>query len=157
MEAAEAVISEASIEPVLEGDEERPASSGGSTPACSSGASSGASSPRPGRGPALAPAGPAELVHSAANRLAALKLGAEPVATQTPSSPPASGSPGQHVGSMGSATSRRSSFDAEARPSIAAVARNWRAWVAVRDSPCPGARAGVPLTHGARDALTQLH
>jgi hypothetical protein len=110
--------------------------SAGSTPTCSSGASTP-------RGEAAAPAGPEEVVPSAADRLKALAVdiptgSAARSRSLTPDSG-RSGSPsGQQVGSAGSSGSRRSSMDKEGRPCIRAVAANWRAWVAVRDSPCPG-------------------
>ena len=119
--------------------------SAGSTPTCSS----GASTPRVLQGEAAAPAGPEQLVTTAADRLKALAVdipasGAARSRSRTPDSG-RSGSPGgQQVGSACSSGSRRSSMDKEGRPCIRAVAANWRAWVAVRDSPCPGAR-GVRL------------
>ena len=119
--------------------------SAGSTPTCSS----GASTPRALRGGAAAPAGPEQLVTTAADRLKALAVdipasGAARSRSRTPDSG-RSGSPGgQQVGSACSSGSRRSSMDKEGRPCIRAVAANWRAWVAVRDSPCPGA-PGVRL------------
>lgn len=166
VEAAEAVCAEAACDPLLEAEEgqeqeeeqragssamsqagSEQCASAGSTPACSS----GGSSPRAGLDAAAAsPAGPDELVASAASRLAAAKLVAEPVAVPAGSgaqaapleaSPAASGSPGDQAGSLGSSGSRRSSLEREGRPSMAAVAKNWQAWVAVRDSPCPGAWA----------------
>ncbi|KAI7840304.1 hypothetical protein COHA_006086 [Chlorella ohadii] len=58
--------------------------------------------------------------------------------SRTPESGRSGSQGGQQVGSAGSSGSRRSSMDKDGRPCIRAVAANWRAWVAVRDSPCPG-------------------
>lgn len=145
-----------------------PCGSGGSTPTCSSGASTPRGAPPP--------AGPdAEPVGSAAARLAAVSLAAEPVAvpaarggsqTECPCacSPGADaaaaaqgGSPSglQSVGSLGSCGSRRSSLESEGKPCIRAITANWRAWVAVRDSPCPGALlcAATPAAGGSGPRL----
>ncbi len=115
--------------------------SAGSTPTCSSCASTP-------RGEAAAPAGPDELVTSAADRLKGLGVdipagGAPRSRSRTPESGRSGSQGGQQVGSAGSSGSRRSSMDKDGRPCIRAVAANWRAWVAVRDSPCPGVRRRV--------------
>ncbi len=194
VEAAEAVLAEASREPVLEGDSDDdeeadqeqgrgqaseaqqasmqaeagglavlalkgPSSSvrstvgsarvpsGGTTPACSSGCSSPRARSEGGSEGGVAgptPAGPAGLSGTAAAQLAAARPAAVPRDASSepagPGSPPEStglGSPLQGSSPSGS-MSRRSSLERESKPSIRAVAANWRAWVAVRDAPCPG-------------------
>ena len=173
VEAAEAVIAEASFEPVLEGDSEEeeeqeggqpgpsacPSSgarstigsdpesvSGGSTPC----ASSGCSSPRSGLDVASLPPASPKQVTAAAGRLAGAAqpqaaplpvpgsaAAEEPAACRSGSGLSASLS-SPPLGSLGSICSRRSSLGMEGKPSFRAVAANWRAWVSVRDSPCPG-------------------
>ncbi|KAL4458499.1 hypothetical protein ABPG75_013364 [Micractinium tetrahymenae] len=191
VEVAEAVLAEASIEPVLEGDSDEEeawheqaqgqaaellqeaeasgtalpavrcpsssarstvgserAASGGTTPACSSGCSSPRAGTESGSEHGAAtpePAGPEGLASSAAPRLPAANplavprgAAAEPAGPSSPGGAAAGfGSPLQ-VGSLGSTCSRRSSLERESKPSMRAVAANWRAWVAVRDAPCPG-------------------
>ena len=156
MEAAEAALAEASIDPAVaaasvDGEEEDllaaaaarsrdkciaapagrpgssrsalstlgsegPSGSGGTTPA----ASSGRASPQAGLDPAAA----AELTSAVSSSLAG---GSAQAAAQ----PAAAGS---------TSPSRRSdsSSEAAAKPCMRAVTSNWRCWVAVRDSPCPG-------------------
>ena len=176
VEAAEAVLAETSMEPVLEeGSDseaeqagkhhrrgsarlpgsstrstvgsEAPLPSGGSTPACSSAASSGCSSPRSGVDAAAAPlapapAGPEGVAATAAARPTAASLTAagpgRPCAPGAAAAGHAHSSSAGGFGSPGSSASRRSSLEREGRPSMRAVAANWRAWLAVRDAPCPG-------------------
>lgn len=121
--------------------------SGGTTPACSSGCSSPRARSEGGSEGGITaptPAGPAGLSGTAAAQLAAAKPASVPRDASSepagPGSPPEStglGSPLQG-GSPSGSISRRSSLERESKPSIRAVAANWRAWVAVRDAPCPG-------------------
>lgn len=135
---------------------DQPCGSGGSTPTCSSGACTPRGAP--------APAGPeGQAVATAAARLAAVSLSTEPEAVPTARSgsqpaaacpctcpPDAAAAEGgsasglQTLGSAGSlGSSRRSSLESDgSKPCIRAINANWHAWVAVRDSPSPGAGAG---------------
>lgn len=189
VEAAEAVLAEASREPVLEDDSDeedegqmqawdrgqatelrppeagsdaarRPGSStrstvgseravsGGTSPACSSGRSSPRARSESGseRGAATPQlAGPEGHAGSAAARLAAAGPVAVPAGAAAEPAGPASPPIGSRLGSAlqraSPGSSRRSSLERESKPSMRAVAANWRAWVAVRDAPCPGERA----------------
>lgn len=121
------------------GSSEGQGCSGGTTPTCSS----GCSSPRARVGSDAAPEAaltPEGLACVAAARLAA-QLAAQPLPVpaqgQRRVGSGGFGSPLQ-VGSPDSASSRRSASELESKPSMRAVAANWRAWVAVRDAPCPG-------------------
>jgi hypothetical protein len=65
-------------------------------------------------------------------------------------SPPEAGSPG-------SCAARRGGTLREGRPSMRAVTANWQAWVAVRDSPCPGGCAATAAAHCRPVTWAQLH
>lgn len=97
---------------------EGPSGSGGTTPA----ASSGRGSPQAG----LETAAAGELASAVSSSLA----GASTQAAAQHSAAAA--------GSAGPSRRSDSNSEADAKPCMRAVTSNWRCWVAVRDSPCPG-------------------
>lgn len=123
VEAAKAALAEASSEPVLgcdSEDEGEQAAAGTGVELCSTASPSAGTTPLGSSGCSSPPAG----VEAGAQQSAVDTQQAAASALALKLAAPAAGrcrSPGK-----------------EGKPSMRAVTANWKAWVAVRDSPCPG-------------------